>query len=140
VSGLDFYLPPADDFIVDGNFELGNGTLDVSAWEVQGTTVPTLTEVTHTGLRALLMQGPGTAVVRQTLTLPDELDADSLTLSWMASVTGTIAAQDVLTAKVEVDGLSHASSVRLPDMTVGDWTHPGVRHVHLPIALRNSQN
>jgi hypothetical protein len=123
VSGLDFYLPPVDDFIVDGNFELGSGTLDVSAWEIQGTIVPTLTEVTHTGLRALLMQGPGTAAVRQTLTLPDELDADSLTLSWMASVTGTVAAQDVLTAEVEVDGLLHAGSVRLPDMTVGDWTH-----------------
>jgi len=123
VSGLDFYLPPASDFIVDGNFELGSGTLGTSAWEFQGPTVPTLTGVTHTGSRALLIQGPGTSVVSQTLTLPGDLDADSLTLSWMASVTGTVTAQDVLTVEGEVDGLVHASSVSLTDMTLGDWVH-----------------
>jgi hypothetical protein len=123
VSGLDFYLPPADDFVVDGNFEWTGGTLDVSAWEFQGTTVPTRTETAHTGSWGLLMQGPGTAVISQTITLPNDLEAESLALSWMASVTGAVAAQDVLTAEVDVDGVLQSTSVLLTDMTAGDWTH-----------------
>jgi hypothetical protein len=123
VSGLDFYLPPADDFVVDGNFEWTGGTMDVSAWEFQGTTTPTRTEMAHTGSWGLLMQGPGTAVISQTITLPNDLEAGSLALSWMASVTGAVVAQDVLTAEVDVDGVLQTTSVLLTDMTAGDWAH-----------------
>ena len=118
VSGLDFYLPPVKDFVVDGDFELSG-----SAWESQGTIAPTLTTVAHTGQQALLMQGPGTAVVSQTLTLPDDLEVDSLTLSWMALVSGTISAQDVLTVELVVDGVVNSDLGLLAGMAAGDWLH-----------------
>jgi len=118
VSGLDFYLPPVKDFIVDGDFELSG-----SAWESQGTIAPTLTTVAHTGEQALLMQGPGTATVSQTLTLPDDLEVDSLTLSWMALVGGTISAPDALTVEVVVDGVVNSDLGLLTGMAAGDWVH-----------------
>ncbi len=120
ISGLDLFLPPAVDFIENGDFE--SGSLD-SAWDSQGDIDPALAEVPHSGDRALLMQGPGTAVVSQTITLPSGLGAETMVLSWMTSVTGTAVAQDALTLAVEIDGRVYTDSVSLSALTGGNWTH-----------------
>jgi hypothetical protein len=118
VSGLDFYLPPAQDFVTDGGFELGGG-----AWEFQGVPIPTIAYTAHTGDQALWMQGQGMTVVSQTFTLPGDLADGSLTLSWMALVSGTVSASDVLTLTVTVDGQPTEETVVLAGLMADEWTH-----------------
>jgi Tol biopolymer transport system component len=47
------YLPPADDYITDGGFEVG----DLSAWHLSGHTIPTITNTVHTGDFAVAFGG-----------------------------------------------------------------------------------
>jgi hypothetical protein len=121
LSGLDFYLRPADDLIVDGNFELASGTLAGSAWTFQGSA--TLTDVAHTGAQALLLSGPGTVTVSQTLSVPGDWGGEGATLSWMGSLAASAGAQDTLTVEVLVDGQSFDRTVSLADWMVDAWTH-----------------
>ena len=124
VEGLDFYFPPADDLIRDGNWELPSGTLSGSAWEIQGALTVTLTEMAHTGDWALWMQGPGSGAVSQALTVSDSLAVGSVTLSWMALVPqGTVGAQDALTVEVNVEGAVQTRVISLADVLVGTWGH-----------------
>ncbi len=123
VEGLDFYLPPAENLIQDGNWELSPGTLGASAWELAGTLILTLTEMAHTGDWALRMQGPGSGAISQTLSVSDSLAAESVTLSWMALVEGTAGTQDVLTVEVNVDGSVQRTEVSLTELSVDAWQH-----------------
>lgn len=53
VSGLSFILPPQDNAVADGHFETGS----LAAWQVGGTTPPTLSPLGHTGLGAVRLVG-----------------------------------------------------------------------------------
>ncbi|MDY6878317.1 MAG: VCBS repeat-containing protein [Chloroflexota bacterium] len=75
-TGLDFYLPPADNLVSDGDFELGG-----TAWATSGPVTPVLTTTAHTGNGALRLFTAGTTGISQSLTLP--APDDPLVLSWM---------------------------------------------------------
>jgi len=72
---VTFYLPPADDRIIDGGFEAG----DLVAWNPAGPSTPTLTTTGHTGEFAVLFGG-GTGTLEQEITLPSAPYSGTLSL------------------------------------------------------------
>jgi hypothetical protein len=85
LAGLDFYLPPVDDAVVNGQFELG----DLSGWTTStlesGTAnlgLVTVTDTAHTGDYAAELSDGGsvtwTAALSQSLSVPGALDDPTL--------------------------------------------------------------
>lgn len=115
ITGLDFYLPPADNMVLDGDFELGG-----AAWTLSGPVTPVLTTTAHTGNGALRLFAAGTTGISQSLTLPSS--DDPLVLSWMyrCQAQGASAYVDRLTVAVVGgnDIISQELSLDAPT-----WTH-----------------
>jgi lysophospholipase L1-like esterase len=97
VSGLQFILPPQDDAVADGGFETGS----LDAWQVGGSTAPTLTAVAHTGLQAARLDGtegdshltqvltPGLSLTQPTLSFLVRLDTPGLGSSLQVELANT---------------------------------------------------
>ena len=67
VSGADLFLPPLDDAVVDGGFEVGN----LAAWQAGGTISPTLAAAAHTGAHSVqLGDVAGSSTISQVVSLP----------------------------------------------------------------------
>jgi len=115
LTGLDFYLPPADNLVLDGDFELAG-----TAWTLSGPVTPVLTTTAHTGNGALRLFAAGTTGISQSLTLPSS--DDPLVLSWMyrCQAQGASAYVDRLTVAV-VGGNDIISQELSLDAPI--WTH-----------------
>jgi len=67
VSGADLFLPPLDDAVVDGGFEVGN----LAAWHAGGTISPTLAATAHTGAHSVQLGDlAGSSTISQVVSLP----------------------------------------------------------------------
>lgn len=110
ISGIDLYLPPAEDWITNGEFESGfdgwSTTGDVSA----GTP--------RTGSNAATLWGADTSVISQTVNIPS--DAQTPILSWMWNAENLSPA----THKVTVTLTTGAESYTVPlDLNEQGWQH-----------------
>jgi len=81
MSGVDFYLPPLDDGVFNGQFEGG----DLTGWHVSGVGTATVTTTAHSGDHATELTGSGTAAwstaLSQTVAISEQMA--NPTLSWM---------------------------------------------------------
>jgi lysophospholipase L1-like esterase len=113
LSGLDFVLPPLDDVVSDGGFEVG----DWGNWQPGGVVSPTLLSKGHTGSGAVLLGGTGgVSQLSQSLSVPGNLvDA---TLSLLVRLDDGDSGDSVLQVELEGTSISHTEVV-----TTDDWTH-----------------
>ncbi|MBI2845909.1 MAG: carboxypeptidase regulatory-like domain-containing protein [Chloroflexi bacterium] len=72
-TGLNFYLPPADNMLANWDFEDG-----LVAWKYKGPAQ--VSADAHTGLQAILLRGrnPGKTWVAQTITIPGDISSPTL--------------------------------------------------------------
>lgn len=112
-SGVTLYLPPADDRITDGGFEVG----DLAAWDAAGATTPTLTTTAHTGEFAVSFSGQD-GVLAQKVSLAS--DPYTGTLSLLYRVEAADPVSDSL--QVVLNGLTHSITYTLP-LTPDGWIH-----------------
>jgi lysophospholipase L1-like esterase len=81
-SGVDLFLPPLDDAVANGGFEVGN----LDAWQAGGTVSPTLATAAHTGAHSVqLGDGSGRSALSQAVSPPLGLNlaAGNPTLSFL---------------------------------------------------------
>jgi hypothetical protein len=85
VAGLELMLPPADDEVLNGDFEGGD---PLAGWHVGGDVPPTVTTSAHTGHgAALLGNGAGWSWLTQTVSLSDALISPTLSFAYAFSTT-----------------------------------------------------
>lgn len=121
VGDLDFCLPPADDVLVNGQFELG----DLSGWSVSGPGVATVTDTVHTGYRATQLGGAGgslawSAALSQSVILSEALHAPTLSLVYRVGGNDTLLFDSP--AWVAVQGSVQTLTHTLPT-SVMTWSH-----------------
>jgi hypothetical protein len=115
-TGVDFYLRPANDAIVNGQFETGN----LSGWSASssGSASVGAVETAHTGSFAAELDGDGpgswSAELSQTVLVPQA--AGSAVLSLLYQFSG-----DAGLAEISVQGPGGSSVQTLP--TAADWSH-----------------
>lgn len=120
----ELYLPPFDDYIIDGQFESGN----LPAWNAAGDITPTIATTAHTGNYAALLGGtvpsgtlttaPYRSTIEQTITVPP-----TLTLGTLSLVYQIVEADPVSdTLSVSLIGPTETLTYSLP-LTLGGWTH-----------------
>ncbi len=121
VESLDFYLPPADDVLVNGQFESG----DLSGWLVSEPGVAIVTDTAHTGYHAAqLSSADGTmarsAALSQTVVLSETLHDPVLSLIYRIGGNGTLLLSNP--AWVAVQGLTQTLTHTLP-ASATTWAH-----------------
>lgn len=118
LSGLDFELPPHDDVIGNGGFEMAGW----GSWLPGGTVMPAVVSGGHTGDRAARLGGiGGPSWLRLDLSAPGDL-VDP-TLSFLVRLDDAAAGASTLTVELAGTPISHTQVV-----STADWTH-----VWLPI-------
>ncbi len=121
---LDFVLPPYDDAIDNGDFEM----TDWGSWLPGGTVMPAIVSGGHTGDRAARLGGiGGPSWLLQGLSVPEELA--NATLSFLVRLDNAAAGSSALTVKLAGMPISYTQVV-----TTADWTH-----VWLPIGASVGQ-
>jgi hypothetical protein len=119
-EGLDFYLPPADDVLANGQFELG----DLSGWSASGTGSAVVTDTSHTGGHAALLgRADGStawsAALGQSVVLPSSLRDPTLSLMVRLDGNGTLLSSGV--AWIAAQGSAEPLTLVLPSATT--WSH-----------------
>ncbi len=113
MSGVDFYLPPLDDGVINGQFEDG----DLTGWHVSGVGTATVTTTAHSGDHAAELTGGGTAAwseaFSQTVAVSEQMS--NPTLSWMYRLSGNGSAW------VHAQGLTRTLTSTLTASS--SWTH-----------------
>ncbi len=118
LSGLDFVLPPYDDAIDNGDFEMA----DWGSWLLGGTVMPAIVSEGHTGDRAARLGGTGgPSWLRQDLSMPGELT--DATLSFLVRLDDVAAGASALIVELAGTPISYTQVA-----STADWTH-----VWLPI-------
>ncbi len=116
LSDLDFYLPPLDDGVQNGQFEEGS----LNGWSASGSGTVIVTDTAHTGDYAAELSGRGTAAwqaaISQTVAVSEMVTEP--TLSWMYRLGGGGSAW------VWVEGQAHGLSLPLTPSL--DWSHAWV--------------
>jgi hypothetical protein len=127
---LTFYLPPADDYVLNGNFESETPV----AWKFYGGITPTITTTAHTGGSAALLgapislKTPGSSswksTVEQEVVISPTMSS-SATLSLLYQVVVTEPTTSTLitdTLLVSLFGPTQSMTYTLP-LTATEWTH-----------------
>jgi hypothetical protein len=119
-GGLDFYLPPADDMLSNGQFELG----DLSGWSASGTGSAAATGMAHTGAHAAqLGRADGSTawsvVLGQSVVLPSSLRDPTLSLMYRLDGNGTLLSSGL--ARIAAQGSAETLTLVLPSATT--WSH-----------------
>jgi lysophospholipase L1-like esterase len=106
MDGLDLYLPPLDDAVINGGFE--DGALD--HWQAGGTA--TFTSQSHTGDGAVRLEAAST--LSQSLSVPGSLT--NATLSYLVR----LESEGSSTLQIDVEGtpISHTQVI-----STTDWNH-----------------
>lgn len=113
LSGLNFVLPPHDNAIDNGDFEVAGW----GGWLPGGAVMPAVISGGHTGDRAARLGGDGgPSWLHQDLSVPGELvDA---TLSFLVRLDDAAAVSSTLTVELAGTPISHTQVV-----STADWTH-----------------
>jgi hypothetical protein len=119
-DGLDFYLPPADDVLSNGQFELGS----LSGWSASGTGSAAVTDTAHTGDHAAqLGRADGSTawsvVLGQSVVLPSSLRDPTLSLMVRLDGNGTLLSSGL--AWIAAQGSAQTLTQVLPAATI--WSH-----------------
>jgi hypothetical protein len=117
---LDFYLPPPDDGLVNGQFESG----DLSGWSVSGSGGIIVTDTAHTGYHAVQLGdggGPGSwsATLSQAAVISEGLEDPTLSLVYHLEGNSTLLLSKP--AWVAAQGLTRTLTYTLPSATT--WSH-----------------
>jgi hypothetical protein len=119
LAGVDFWLRPIDDAVVNGQFETGG----LDGWSVRtsGSGAVTVTDEAHTGEYAVELNGSGplawTAALSQTVTISDTLENPTLSLLYLVDGGNP--------ARIVVKGAAQTVTEVLPSQ-VPIWTHLGM--------------
>jgi hypothetical protein len=121
VAGVDFFLPPVDDLIVNGQFEAGN----LSGWSSSGSGMIMITDTVHTGdFAAALGNTDGSqawsGTLSQSVFVPTALDSPTLALAYRIVGNSTLLQSNP--ASVRVQGASETVNHDLP-ISEGVWLH-----------------
>lgn len=114
VTGVNFVLPPALDYMSNGGFEAG-----WNAWVKSGALSPTIATDAHSGQGALLLapgEGAGQSAAGQTPWIPSDLSRPTLSFLYRVAGTGTG------TLSVSIGGGSEPITHTLP-LAATTWAH-----------------
>jgi len=118
-EGIDFWLPPPDNVVVNWGFE--EGTFGPGNWVASGAITPVITTTAHTGNYAALLVGQGSpvdAVLTQTVAIPDTMDQPTLSLLYRLVSGGAVSN----TFQIAIRGVTD-TVYALPLAQRDEWIH-----------------
>ncbi len=121
MTGVDFYLPPADDVVTNGQFETG----DLSGWtETAGAGEIVMTETAHSGDYAVALTGEATLTQSTIVPAAAQNPAFSMLFQYLPATSQAVQRSAEEKALITLEGAAQTLTHTLDTYTT-DWSYFG---------------